>query len=54
MLVPAIVLIVIGLLLEVLTTGILATIGWVCVVVGVILLVVALVLLLVGRGRAGV
>lgn len=48
-LIPAIVLIAIGLLLEVLTTGVLAAVGWVCVVVGVVLLVVALIMLLAGR-----
>jgi len=48
-LIPAIVLIAIGLLLEVLTTGVLAAVGWVCVVVGVVLLVVALIMLVAGR-----
>ena len=49
MLVGGIILLAIGLLLEVLTVGVLAAIGWVCVVVGVVLLVVALIMLLAGR-----
>jgi len=51
MLYGGIALLILGLLLEFLTTGILATLGYVCVVIGVVLIVVAIVLLLVARSR---
>lgn len=46
-----IVLIVLGLVLQAFAVGALASIGWICVVVGVILLVVGAVMFLGARGR---
>jgi hypothetical protein len=51
LIIGGIILIAVGLALELLTAGVLSTIGYICVVIGAILLIVGLVLLFTGRGH---